>query len=77
MSRPRQQMATLNQSFVGTGTGDRAQGFWAQFQAARAKRRVYRQTVRELVGLTDRELADLGIHRTSITTVAIEAAYGK
>jgi len=39
--------------------------------------RVYRQTVSELQSLNDRDLADLGIHRSGITTIAIEAAYGK
>ena len=46
-------------------------------KAAIARRAVYAQTVRELNALTDRELADLGIARASITTVAREAAYGK
>ncbi len=30
----------------------------------------YRETVRELSGLTNRELKDLGIQRSDITTVA-------
>ncbi|MDM7933476.1 DUF1127 domain-containing protein [Tabrizicola sp.] len=41
------------------------------------QRRVYSQTVSELNALTDRELADLGIARASITGIAHEAAYGK
>jgi len=41
------------------------------------QRRVYGQTVGELNALTDRELADLGIARASITSIAHEAAYGK
>jgi uncharacterized protein YjiS (DUF1127 family) len=41
------------------------------------QRRVYGQTVGELNALTDRELADLGIARASITEIAHEAAYGK
>lgn len=41
------------------------------------RRRVYRQTLRELNALTSRELNDLGMHRSMITRVAIEAAYGK
>ena len=45
--------------------------------AVLARRAVYAQTVRELNALTDRELADLGIARTSIAEVAREAAYGK
>jgi uncharacterized protein YjiS (DUF1127 family) len=41
------------------------------------RRRVFKQTVRELNMLSTRELADLGIHRTMITRIALEAAYGK
>lgn len=41
------------------------------------QRRLYSQTVAELNGLTDRELADLGISRLAISDVAREAAYGK
>ena len=39
----------------------------------RAYRR-YRETVRELSGLSDRELDDLGINRYEIDTVARESA---
>jgi uncharacterized protein YjiS (DUF1127 family) len=42
-----------------------------------SQRRVYTRTVAELNGLTDRELADLGISRLGITEIAREAAYGK
>lgn len=41
------------------------------------RRRVYRTTVRELSALSGRELADLGMHRSMISEVAREAAYGK
>ena len=46
-------------------------------QAALVRRRMFSQTARELNALTDRELADLGIHRASIRQIAIQAAYGK
>ena len=42
-----------------------------------ARRKVYRQTLRELKSLSGRELEDLGMHRSMITRIAIEAAYGK
>jgi uncharacterized protein YjiS (DUF1127 family) len=42
-----------------------------------AQRRIYLRTVAELNGLSDRELADLGISRLGITEIAHEAAYGK
>lgn len=41
------------------------------------RRRVYNQTVYELNGLSDRDLADLGLHRSMISAVAKDAAYGK
>lgn len=44
---------------------------------ALARRKVYRETVRELRSLSSRELDDLGLHRSMITRVAQEAAYGK
>ena len=36
---------------------------------------VYRRTVRELQGLTNRELADLGISRSDIIRIARDAAH--
>ncbi|AWB50219.1 hypothetical protein HYN69_04350 [Gemmobacter aquarius] len=49
----------------------------AQVKTMIARRAVYNQTVRELNVLTNRELADLGLSRYDIETVAREAAYGK
>ncbi|MGC9370558.1 MAG: DUF1127 domain-containing protein [Paracoccaceae bacterium] len=51
-------------------------GLLRDFQEKRARRRLYRQTVRELSTLNARELADLGIHPTMIQRLAHEAAYG-
>ncbi|MBS1303831.1 DUF1127 domain-containing protein [Loktanella sp. SALINAS62] len=59
---------TLNQRFA---------GMRAQIAEAAAKRRVYRTTLTELSALSNRELADLGIARSMIKGIAIEAAYGK
>ena len=39
-----------------------------------ARRAVYRQTVDELQANSDRELADLGFHRSEIPRIAREAA---
>ena len=47
-----------------------------RLQENRARRVIYRQTVRELNALTNRDLADLGINRTMITRLAHEAAWG-
>ncbi|AXI42001.1 DUF1127 domain-containing protein [Sulfitobacter sp. SK011] len=47
-----------------------------QIRQALAKRRVYRTTFFELAALTDRDLRDLGIPRSNIKRLALEAAYG-
>ncbi|WP_212523585.1 DUF1127 domain-containing protein [Actibacterium sp. MT2.3-13A] len=47
-----------------------------EIQEKLARRRMYRQTVRELNTLSARELADLGLHRSMVRRVAYEAAYG-
>jgi uncharacterized protein YjiS (DUF1127 family) len=41
-----------------------------------ARRAVYRQTLRELNDLSNRDLADLGLNRGVIRSVAYEAAWG-
>ncbi|HQU68416.1 MAG TPA: DUF1127 domain-containing protein [Albidovulum sp.] len=51
-------------------------GLVTRISDARRRYRVYRQTVAELNALNDRDLADLGIARSSITSIATEAAYG-
>ncbi|MWD27248.1 DUF1127 domain-containing protein [Aquicoccus sp. SCR17] len=45
-----------------------------QFAERAERRRVFRRTVRELNSLSNRELADLGIHRSMITRLALEAS---
>jgi len=45
--------------------------------AALRKRQVYLSTQRELNSLSNRDLSDLGIHRSMIAEIAREAAYGK
>jgi len=54
-----------------------ANGLSALFEAARtrfARYRMYRQTVNELSALSNRELADLGLHRSMIRRLAMQAA---
>lgn len=41
-----------------------------------AARRLFYTTKAELNGLSGRELADLGIHPSEVTSIAWEAAYG-
>lgn len=61
---------------VGVSLSDRLAATLTVLRAAVQRRRVYDQTRRELKALSDRDLADLGIHRSMIRTVAREAAYG-
>jgi uncharacterized protein YjiS (DUF1127 family) len=71
-------MAYVNTSRAASlSLADRFPGFLANLKASFARRAVYMQTVRELDALTDRELADLGISRLDVPTLAREAAYGK
>lgn len=46
-----------------------------QMTQALATRKVYRKTFFELSTLTDRDLQDLGISRSNIKRIAMEAAY--
>lgn len=48
-----------------------------RFQENQARRAVYRQTVRELNALTNRDLDDLGINRSMIRGLAHSAAWGQ
>lgn len=60
--------------------GDKVRESWslmlADLKKSRARRRLYRQTYAELAGLSDRDLADIGIPRAHIRAVAREHAYG-
>lgn len=51
-----------------------AAGLFDRLARMLRRRKVYRATVRELSALTTRELSDLGIPRSMITRVALEAA---
>lgn len=64
-------------SFAQPSRAGRSHGLLSALKTAFAQRRLYNQTIQELKSLTDRELADLGISRLSIASVAHEAAYGK
>lgn len=65
-----------------TQTNTLSAGFAARISAvvahvteALARRAVFNQTVRELSSLSNRDLADLGLSRSMIKSVAYEAAY--
>ncbi|MDE3079231.1 MAG: DUF1127 domain-containing protein [Paracoccaceae bacterium] len=72
-------MAYANTSVRHTGFGfrDRVAALVRVFNEGVARRRVYRKTFDELSALSDRDLADLGIHRSLIAQVALDAANGK
>ncbi|MEO1640815.1 MAG: DUF1127 domain-containing protein [Pseudomonadota bacterium] len=63
--------------FAGTSIASQFGALRARWSEAAEKRRIFRTTVAELQNLNARELADLGIHPTSIHAIAREAAYGK
>lgn len=48
-----------------------------QMQKAHAKRKIYHATLHELSVLTNRDLRDLGVQRSNIKRLAMEAAYGR
>jgi uncharacterized protein YjiS (DUF1127 family) len=62
---------------TGKSLGLNLGGLWASLTERYTKYSVYRATVAELDALTDRELADLGLHRSQLRDVAYEAAYGE
>lgn len=66
--------ATSTTRALGFGLRDRIAALVRVYNEGAARRQVYRQTVNELLALSDRDLADLGIHRTQIKRIAIEAA---
>ncbi len=47
-----------------------------QLRAHRARNKIYNTTVSELAALSDRDLSDLGIARSNIKRIAMEAANG-
>jgi len=47
----------------------------AEMKDARAKRRIYEDTYAKLATMSDRNLRDLGISRSGIERLALEAAY--
>ncbi|QFU09294.1 hypothetical protein PARPLA_02258 [Rhodobacteraceae bacterium THAF1] len=69
-------MASLNTTYAAPRAGNR----FAQTRAGLRQRfeawKVYRRTLNELSQLSDRELNDLGLHRSAIRGIALESAYG-
>lgn len=71
-------MAYVNTSRAGSASlADRLNAVVKSVKAAVHRRELYSRTLRELNALNERELADLGIHRSMIKSISMEAAYGK
>jgi uncharacterized protein YjiS (DUF1127 family) len=56
------------------GLAEKFAALRARMREARRTRAIYRQTLEELSQLSERDLADLGLHRSQIRTVAQQAA---
>jgi len=69
-------IAQTHQAAATSGITGRLMAAIQHMQENHARRVIYRQTVRELNALTNRDLADLGISRAMITRLAHEAAWG-
>lgn len=68
-------MAFISMNRTATVTlADRFSAYAAQIADAYAQHKVYKTTYHELQELTNRELADLGIHRSMIKSIALEAS---
>lgn len=48
-------------------------GFWKTLMQKIKQYRTYKQTYKELSQLTDHELADIGLHRSQLKSIAMEA----
>ena len=71
-------MAFITETFSGSTTlSERFAALRENFATARAQRKIYTTTVAELDALSNRDLADLGLNRSMINSIAFEAAYGK
>jgi uncharacterized protein YjiS (DUF1127 family) len=68
-------MAYVNSRSATVSISDRVANLVKSVKDAVERRRVYTQTVRELSGLSDRDLTDLGLARGNIYELAREAAY--
>lgn len=70
-------MAYVNSRSASLSFSDRISSLVKMVKDAVARRRLFTQTLAELSALSDRDLTDLGLSRSSIADVAREAAYTK
>lgn len=69
--------ASTNAPLSKSASAGFATGLLAALREAAQRYRVYRTTISELSALTNMELADLGINRSMIKRLALDAAYGE
>jgi uncharacterized protein YjiS (DUF1127 family) len=62
---------------LATGIGSRISAALADWREYRKRVAVYHETLRELRRLSDRDLLDMGLHKSQIEDVAREAAFGR
>ena len=70
-------MAYVNSRSASLSISDRVSSVVKMVKDAVARRRLYTQTIAELSALSDRDLTDLGLSRSSIADVARVAAETK
>ncbi len=69
-------MAYLNTpQSSGLGIGGRVYDAWNTYRAETRTRSLYRETVRELSDLSDRQLEDIGVSRHDIQRTAQDHSY--
>ncbi len=69
-------MALLSTNAQGFSLLDDARGLFAGASRMIADWRLYRRTLDELNGMSDRELSDLGLSRHVVRQVARDSVYG-
>lgn len=66
----------ISRSVIQSASGE-AQNVFAGVKARFARHRLYRQTLAEMQALSNRELADLGMHRSEIPRIARQAVFDR
>lgn len=65
---------TANTTRTQSGLAAFLAGFFETYKLRATKRRIYRETYRELAALSNRDLSDLGLARSEISRIAYQAA---
>ena len=68
--------APSTRTFESSWLGQRVVGHWPELGERLALYRQYRATLDELMTLSDRELADIGMHRSNLREIAKAHVYG-